>query len=117
MAAALGARRPSIVGRVPDDFRLPLHQQEVTAVKIREQQCRTRFEQQVAEGIEVAVARIVGNGQRVAIDAHKARSAAAMRDVAALCVDKYGIDRRRCLVLQHNMLIFIFAGSTNCTVT
>ena len=60
--------------------------------EIDEEQRSAPLLQQVAEGVEIVVAGEVGDGERVAVDADEAGTAAAMRDVGAagFCLKRRG---------------------------
>src|SRR5207245_1846247 len=65
---ALGAREGAHLGPVPDDLGRSMQVQQVPASKVHEQQCRSWFRHQVAEGVEVPVAPEVRDGEHAPVD-------------------------------------------------
>src|SRR3954471_10574103 len=77
----LGADERRDVGPVPDDLRRPAQVEEIAALEIDEDERRPRIREQIAERVEVAVPREIGDGQHVAVDANEAPLAAPVGDV------------------------------------
>src|SRR3954453_6509676 len=77
----LGAHKCRDVGPLPDDLRGPAQVEEIAAVEIDEDERRPRIREQIAERVEVAVPREIGDGQHLAVDANEAPVAAAVGDV------------------------------------
>ena len=62
----------------PIDFGRTLKLQQVTGGEIHEQQRCPRLGDQIAEGVEIAVAAKIGDGQLIAVDPNEAGPPAAM---------------------------------------
>src|SRR5215470_4009331 len=71
--------------RVPDDLRPPGQLQRVSGLPVQEQQPGSRVDGQIPQGLEHAVAAVVGKGQPTAVvgDLDESWAAAAMRGVSA----------------------------------
>src|SRR5262249_45052600 len=76
----LGAVERADLGAVPLDLGAALEVEQIAAREVDEHQRGARIGHQVAEGVEVAVAAVVGDGEDIAVDPDEAGWAAAMRD-------------------------------------
>ncbi len=89
-----GPLKGSDLGRILNDFGPPCQLQNVASFEIREYQARSRVFKEIAERIEVEIARIIRNRQHAVIgDADKSCLAAAMGDVRLPAVCKINIGR------------------------
>src|ERR1700722_15178254 len=70
---------------IPFNLGPALQLQEIAGFEVDEQQRGPRFGDQIAEGVEVAVAAKIGDRQYIAVDANEARPAAAMRNIRSKC--------------------------------